>query len=296
MNRPIALNKIDPNPDQPRKTFGAAELADLASSIRQEGLIQPIIVRPVKGERFEIIAGERRYRAHKLLCEQGHKRFTRIACIVRKTSELQRDIAAIIENLQRVDIEPMQEATAFQRLVVGGLDEERIAKRLGIAIFRVRWRLQLLNLTPAITKLFEAGQIDQQAANELSRLPHDEQERVLRLVNRGQLVGWKSIRNAVDAILGGTTQADIFGDIAPKPSEQDVRTLSTMEARIETVAKMVGDGWRNGECIIAAKVNLDRANLMAGKLTEIQKALRVMERELRNTAAQGQIVLEKDTS
>jgi ParB family chromosome partitioning protein len=287
----IPIASIDPNPDQPRKHFDEAALRELADSIRERGLLQPITVRPNR-KRFEIIAGERRWRAHGLLVKQGHTAFRWIAANVAAMDDNARDLAAIIENLQREDITPIEEANAFKRLIDQGMTAEDIAKATGAAPFRVRWRLQLLNLSPGILALFKASQLDRQQAMEIARLPdHRDQARILRLINAGKLVGWKPTRNAVDALLTEATQADIFGDAAPKPSKDDAKAVAGMERRIADVIEMVGRGWRDGECIIAARVDPDRAGKMADQLGELQKALRVMERELRNVTAQGQIVM-----
>jgi ParB family chromosome partitioning protein len=283
--RTIAIARIDPNPDQPRKKFEEASLRELADSIRERGLLQPITVRP-NGQRFEIVAGERRWRAHRLLAKQE------ITANVVAMDDGERDLAAIIENLQREDIAPIEEANAFRRLIDKGMTAEDIAKATGAALFRVRWRLQLLNLSPAILALFEGAQLDRQQAMEIARLSeHRDQARILRLINAGKLVGWKSVRNAVDAILTQATQADIFGDLAPKPTRADAKTVAGMERRITDVIEMVGRGWHDGECIICARVNLDRAGKIADQLAALQTTMRVMERELRNVTAQGQIVL-----
>jgi ParB family chromosome partitioning protein len=288
----IDIRHVEPDPLQPRKAFDQTALNELAASIKSRGLIQPITVCPAgKHGRFIILTGERRWRAHKLLAAK-HRKFTKIAANVTTAPKRERRLAQLVENMQRADMTPLEEANAFKALVDDGMTTDQIASELGLAEFRVSWRLQLLNLAPEPRKLFEAGQLDRQQALELSRLdaPRD-QTRVLRLINRGDLNGWKAVRNAVDAINTGMTQADIFGPVAPKPKAEDVATLTAMEKKIEQVIAMVGHGWKNGECIVAAKVNLDRAKLMADRLAAIQKALRIMERELRNVTAQGQIVL-----
>lgn len=284
----IPIERIAPNPDQPRKKFDAAELDQLAASIKAEGLLQPITVRPIGKGRYEIVAGERRWRAHKLLADRGDPEGKMIACHVRAMNELARDIAAIIENLQRSDITPLEEADAYLRLQKSGLTPEQIAARTGAGLMRVKWRLSLRNLEPNIKRLFESEQIDRQAALEIARLPdHRDQVRILGLVNRGQLVGWKAVRTAVDALVTGETQADIFGPQAPPASQEELRVLSVMEARIEKAAALVSTGWKDGECVIANRVNPDRARLVADKLRAIQTCLRIMERELRNVSAQA---------
>src|SRR5688500_8476228 len=109
MSRQIPLTKIRANADQPRKTFDPVALRELANSIRMNGLLQPITVRPTDDGMFEIVAGERRFRAHELL---GAKT---IDCNVKTMDVLTRDMSAIIENLQREDVWMMEEAAAFGR-------------------------------------------------------------------------------------------------------------------------------------------------------------------------------------
>jgi ParB/RepB/Spo0J family partition protein len=283
--RRLSVDRIRPNPDQPRKSFDDSYIAELAASIKAQGQQTPILVRPV-GDHFQIVAGECRWRAHKLLGKR------KISAIVRRMSVLDRDVAAIVENLQRKDVSPLEEADAFGRLAKR-LTVEQIAERTGLPVFRVRWRLQLLNLCDEVRPLVASGQMDRQHALELSRLPAHEQTRVARLISTGRIgPGWKAVRLAVDTILGETAQADIFGPAAPRPSAQEVQTVSRMERRIEQVARMVADGWKDGECIIAARVSPDRAQLMADELAVIRRSLGIMERELRQTLGQAALVVE----
>lgn len=152
----IPLAKIKPDPKQPRKLFDAGALAELAASIEANELIQPITVRPDKkrGE-YVIVAGERRYRAHCLLRHRGVKRFASIECNVRKiTAGADVLVKQIVENIARADMTPLEEADAFQELRdTFGLDADEIAAKLGLAPFRVRWRLLLLNLSADIRKM-----------------------------------------------------------------------------------------------------------------------------------------------
>ncbi len=296
MTTRIAISRISADPTQPRKKFAEDALEELAGSIEENGLIQPITVRAAgNGKRgYIIIAGERRWRAHQLLAVKGHTDFSTIECHIRKEAAgagvLVKQIA---ENLNREDIEPMEEARAFARLRDEfGLDASQIAKKLGLAPFRVDWRLSLLNLSPPIARMVESGQIDRQLALESARLPtHRDQTRLVQMVNRGELVGWKTIRSAVDTMLDGSAAADLFGADAPKPDADDVRVVQSMERRVEQVANMVSHGWRAGECIVANKVDPDRAALIADKLQAIGGAIRIMERELRNVGAQAKIAL-----
>lgn len=296
MSKMVPLDKIAPDPEQPRRTFDPDELEQLAASILAKGLLQPIIVR--LGERagaYIIVAGERRYRAHRLLRDRGHKQFSSIEVIVREMNG-KKDIRVkqIIENLQRADVPILEEADALADLVALGMTAEEIAADLGLAEFRVRWRLQLLNLSPEIRKLVACEQIDKQQAMEVSRLErHADQTRIVGMINRRELVGWKAVRNAVDAIINKTTLGDLFGEMAPSPRARDVAVVKGMEEKIDRIVALLNGGWRDGECIIAGKVSPDRAAHLADQLGAIKTTVSTMERELRNFAAQAKIAFEE---
>lgn len=291
----ICISRIAPDPNQPRKLFDATALDDLASSIKANGLIQPITVRPDKRRgHYIIVAGERRWRAHQLLHKRGLKRFGSIQAIVAKVrAGADVLVKQIAENMAREDMTPLEEADAFAVLRDDyGLSADQIADRLGLAPFRVRWRLQLLNLAPEIRKMVASGDLDRQQALEVARLErHQDQARIVRLINRQDLVGWKAVRNAVDAILTGATQADIFGAMAPMPKGKELAVLRSMEKKVDGIAAVVSLGWRDGECIVASRVSPDRAAAMADKLAVIKTAISHMERELRNVGAQTRIVM-----
>jgi ParB family transcriptional regulator, chromosome partitioning protein len=282
----IRLDLISADPGQPRKLFDAGALQELADSIKANGLIQPITVRPHK-KRFIVITGERRWRAHKLAGLRT------IECHVRNgVAGAQLRLKQIAENMLRVDMEPMEEARVFAELRdVFGFDAARIAKDLGLAEFRVAWRLSLLNLSPPIAKMVEAGQIDKQLALEAARLTsHADQTRLIKMANRGDLVGWKAIRAAADTMLGDISAQTLFGEDAPSASADDIRTLSDMEAKIERLSRLVSAGWKEGGCIIAAKVSPDRAQKIAQKIDAIRSALSIMSRELYNVSAQARMI------
>jgi hypothetical protein len=179
---------------------------------------------------------------------------------------------------------------AFGELVKMGMTEETIAAKLGLAEFRVRWRLQLLNLSPDIRKLVAADQLDRQQAMEVSRLDsHAEQHRIVGMINRRELVGWKATRNAVEALINQTTPTDLFGASAPSSKPRDVATVSGMEDKIDRVVALLNGGWRDGECTIASKVSPDRAAHLADQLAAVKTTVSTMERELRHIAAQAKI-------
>ncbi|MGU9981479.1 ParB/RepB/Spo0J family partition protein [Phreatobacter sp. HK31-P] len=293
MMKRLSLSVVVPNADQPRKFFDAKEISDLADSIAANGLQQPITVRPLPAGNFEIVMGERRFRAHQLLEKTGRLPAGSILAHVRRMDDQQRDIEAIVENMQRKDITPLEEARAFQRMICGGMTVEELATRVGRHTHRIEERTRLLNLEASLMTLYEGGQLSQEAASEISRLTNPAmQTKIARLINSGQIVGFKSIRSAVDAALGLVDQQALFGDMPDAPLEKDVATVTGMEKRVDVIIGMVNQGWKDGECVIATKVDANRARLMADKLETIQKMLRIMTRDLRSVAAQGDILLQ----
>ena len=149
--RMLPVRLIDPNREQPRRSFDEQALADLAQSIRAVGVLQPIIVAP-NGDRFTIIAGERRYRASRLA------ELEEIPAIVRDWDEQTRLEAALIENLQRDDLNPIEEAMGVRRLMdEAGLTQEKVAERLGKSRPAVANLLRLLTLPDMVRQLLVDG-------------------------------------------------------------------------------------------------------------------------------------------
>ena len=149
----IKLGLIDTNPDQPRKNFDSDALDELARSIGQYGVIQPIILSP-NGGRFVIIAGERRFRAAKLAGLE------KIPAIVRRLDEMERREIALIENLQREDLNPIEEATAYKPLMERfDLTQEELAAKLGKGRPTVANSLRLLNVAPAVQEMRIDGRL-----------------------------------------------------------------------------------------------------------------------------------------
>ncbi len=137
----IALGDIVPNPNQPRTTFEPEALKSLADSIRQHGIVQPLVVTPEGTGRYSIVAGERRWRA------AGLAKLDTVPVIVRTTKELERLEIAIVENVQRVDLSPLEQAVSIERLHQQfNMTYETIAKRLGKASSTVNNIVRLLQL------------------------------------------------------------------------------------------------------------------------------------------------------
>jgi len=152
--RELELDRLDPNPYQPRSVFREEEIGELAASIQQSGLLQPIVVRP-KGARFEIVAGERRFRAAQRLA------LPRVPVLVRDLDDAQMLEFALVENLQRQDLLPLEEAQAYERLHAEfRLTQEEIAKKVGKQRATVANALRLLKLPDAVKQLLTERRIE----------------------------------------------------------------------------------------------------------------------------------------
>lgn len=176
--RRIPLKDIVPSTNNPRKTFNAEELNELAESIKENGLLQPITVRPVKSEneetefaKYEIVCGERRYRATQLTGSEE------IDCIVKELDDKQALTAMIFENMQRKDVDPMEEASAIDRLVNEfGVDVSQVAKMLGKSETFVRSRLRLNGTIQEFVDLMQNGPLVLTHLLEISKLPPEQQK------------------------------------------------------------------------------------------------------------------------
>lgn len=151
----LPLDRIDRGRYQPRREFDPDSLRELADSIAAQGVIQPIVVRPIAGDRFEIIAGERRWRA----AQQAG--LSDIPVVVRDVDEQTALAIALIENIQRDDLNPLEEATALQRLLGEfGLTHQQVAEAVGKSRTTVTNLLRLLELENAVKTLLDEGRID----------------------------------------------------------------------------------------------------------------------------------------
>jgi ParB family transcriptional regulator, chromosome partitioning protein len=148
----IAIGAITPNPRQPRQAFDEEALAELASSIREVGLLQPVVVRPVMPGRFELVMGERRWRA----CQRAE--LEHVPAIVRRTTDddLLRD--ALMENLHREQLNPLEEAAAYQQLLDDfGATHDELARKIGRSRPHISNTIRLLQLPPAVQRRVAAG-------------------------------------------------------------------------------------------------------------------------------------------
>ena len=177
----IRISDIQKNPYQPRKEFSEEKIKELAQSIKENGLIQPIIVRqsPVIG--YEILAGERRYRAS---IEAG---LSEVPVIIKKLSDQDMMVHSIIENLQREDLNPIEEAKAYQSLIDKGYTHADIAEKMGKSRPYITNLVRLLTLPDFILTEVETGKLSQAHARLLIQLPLKEQKNLLNRIQKEDL-------------------------------------------------------------------------------------------------------------
>ena len=162
----INISQIIPNPLQPRKNFKEDDLKELSSSIKNQGLIQPIIIKPIDGNQFQIIAGERRWRACQL--NGMHE----VDCVIKNIDDINVLEAALIENIQREDLNVIEEANAYKGLIdIKGINNENLAKLIGKSPSHISNILRLLELDKKIQKLVISGDLSMGHARALIGVP-----------------------------------------------------------------------------------------------------------------------------
>ncbi len=207
----VSIHKISPNPLQPRKEFTEKSIEELSRSIAENGVIQPIIVRNAN-DGYEIIAGERRWRAAQ---KAGIKE---VAVIIKDVSDMQAMELALIENIQREDLNPVEEARAYETLIDKyELTHEEIAKQIGKDRTTITNSLRLLKLTPRALDALSSGQITQGHARALVSL--EESSKINQVLDRIISAGL-SVRNT-EALI--KKQLSSSGKKqSPKPDEEDL--------------------------------------------------------------------------
>lgn len=236
----IPVDQISPNPHQPRQTINQAELQELANSIAEHGLIQPLVVTQA-GDAYQLIAGERRWRASKLAG------LATVPVVVKETTPQQMLELAIVENIQRADLNPLEEAQAYAHLMEEfGLTQEAVAERVGKSRTAVANIVRLLNLPEQLKEDLAAGQLSEGHARALLSLKkkRDQLEVAAIVISQGL-----NVRQTETLV-----RRRLVGDEPPKAkrpslSPHDKAMLDRFRTRLGT------------------KVELNRAEDDSGKLT-----------------------------
>ncbi len=205
--RLVPIERISPNPDQPRKRFDQTELDDLAASIKEKGIIQPLIVRTRDDGSFEIVAGERRWRASQIA------KLHELPVIVRSFTDVEVLEVAIIENIQRADLNSVEEAAGYRQLMDKfGHTQEKMAEALGKSRSHIANLLRLLNLPEPVLEMLRAGELS--AGHARALVPADDPLKLAKQIIKGGL----SVR-ATEALVKkdqAGTGDNIFSKDSPK--------------------------------------------------------------------------------
>ncbi|HEY4378977.1 MAG TPA: ParB/RepB/Spo0J family partition protein [Acidobacteriaceae bacterium] len=276
----LTIDLLDESPTNPRRYFDQAKLEELAASIRSaDGLIQPIVVRPKEG-RFEIVAGARRYRA----CILAEK--FAVPSHIRELTDAQVLEWQLIENSQRVDVHPYEEAQGYQRLLdMPGYDVAAIAEKSGKSAAHIYTRLSLLQLIPTVAEAFVQERITTSHANLIARLPQEHQAAAFENCWRKD---WqdKEAHLLPAKHLSAWIQANLYLNLADAPFDREDTTLKPEAGACVTCprrsgfntslfADVQGDQCLDGECYQAkVTAHIDREVAARPELVTIETAWR----------------------
>ena len=236
--RNISIDALAPGKYQPRSHMEQDSLAELADSIKSQGVMQPILVRPLPGGRYEIIAGERRWRAARMAGLQT------VPALIKDIPDHQALAAALIENIQREDLNPLEEAAGIYRLVQEfGLTHQAIAETLGRSRTAITNLLRLLELALPVRELLAEGRIDMGHARALLTLPVARQIELAREAADKKL----SVREVEERVASA-----LKGPQARRPrADRDVARLEEeWSGRLGTTVQIKSRGKRGGKLVV----------------------------------------------
>jgi ParB family chromosome partitioning protein len=256
--REIDIDLIEPNKEQPRTRFDVEKLEELTQSIKENGIIQPIILRRNKNNKFEIVAGERRWRAAQ---KAG---FKKIPAVIREVSDEKLLELALIENIQRHELNSMEEARAYQKLIKTlGLTQEMVANRVGKDRVLIANYLRMLRLPDDIQKLVEEEKISVGHARALLGVEnHASQRLVARSIMEMSLSVRETERTVKRVAAGESVEKTISKERKSKAVDANVRAAEEkLRRRFGTKVKIAPDGRGTGgkiEFEYYSEADLDR--------------------------------------
>lgn len=234
----ISVNDIKPNPYQPRKTFALERIQELSESIREVGIIQPLVVRKM-GNNYELVAGERRLRAS---IAAG---LATVPVVVKQYTDQEVAQATLIENIQREDLNVLEEAKAYDQLLIDfRFTQEELAKRMGLSQSTIANKRRLLKLPEEVQDMLLAGNLNERQARALLKLgSHDAQTLVARQVIEEDLTV-KQVEDAVERYVNGESVEDAMAAASTKPIRKflvrDVRIFVNSVRHAITLMKQSG--------------------------------------------------------
>ena len=231
----VRHGKIEPDPNQPRKTFDEPGLWELAQSMAASGLLQPIVVRPhpssVRGS-YLLVAGERRWRA------AGYLGWETIPAIVRRDlTDADAAKLQLLENIVRRDLNPVEEAQAFARMLAQGYTLAELSGAAGMPGGHIAWRVQMLEAREDVLALVATGQVKPLTAHALSRLSPNGQGRALRAMTAQRLT-YQEVHALCERIYAEEHQAEMFPE-SPKLSGEEQQAVRTFGEAFERIGATV---------------------------------------------------------
>jgi len=255
---PIAL--IRPNPYQPRKEFRTEELADLEASLKATGLLQPITVRPAAGgDGFELIAGERRLRA------ASRAGWTEIPAVIKELDDQTLLTLALVENLQRTDLNPIEEAEGYHRLINEfGLTQQQVADAIGKDRSTVANLLRVLNLPASIRRMLQDGELTLGHARALLTLGDEHAMVELARATIAQNLNVREVeRRARERSAARPAERSAAAPSPQRPSDPEARRIEDQLRRyLQTDVQLHVDAKARGEIRISFYSNDDLARLL----------------------------------
>ena len=258
--REISVGELDPNPDQPRQTFSDEGIAQLADSIRDQGVLQPLLVVPSSGGRYRIIAGERRFRAGRLAGLET------LPCIVKDIDVIRQMEIALIENLQREDLNPMEAAKGIQALMKQcGYTQEKVSARLGKSRPAVANLLRMLTLPDEVTEMVRDGLLSAGHARVLAGVSAREEQ--IRLARRAADEGM-SVRQLEQLAAASRGKAPGPRKKSPLPAELD--ELQEKIRRKTGMKSTLSGGITRGRIVLqySTREELERLNEILDRIQE----------------------------
>lgn len=247
----IPVGDLRPNPHQPRLHFDEEALAELSDSIREIGVLQPVLVRPAEDGLYELIAGERRWRAAR------RAGLATVPAVVRPTTDVSSVEQALVENLHRQDLTALEEAAAYQQLLEDfDLTHEQVANRVGKSRAAISNSLRLLSLPPSIQHLLADGRLSAGHARALLGTPDRQLQEAL--ARRASQEGW-SVRAVEDAIRQGADET------ATSPEPSVASTSSVGEPRPQPVRPLRAPGLLELEELLAQHLDTRVQVTMSGR-------------------------------
>lgn len=259
VKKTLRISEIEPNREQPRKYFSDEAITALAESIREHGMLQPILVRPLSSGGYQIVAGERRWRAARMLG------MDEIPVNIRELSDAETMQIAIIENLQRENLNPVEEASGYSELIEKfGMTQEQVARMVGKSRSAVANAVRLLTLPGRVLKMLENGELS--AGHAKALLGFDDEEMIIAIANRAA-DGGMTVRQ-VERLAQRSSESS--GEAETKSDKKIDNYFVEMELSLnERLGRKVKvDYGKNKGVLILEFYDKDDLSALAEKLTE----------------------------